>query len=732
MLRSLLLLCPLLLLFSCQEKDPWAHDSSLPQKISFNQHIRPLLARECIQCHGPESAQGNLRLDRPSGVSSVTSENSPKKSLLWEKILASHPVPLPERDQALLWRWIKQGTPSEEHWAALPLASPAPSSLPQPLSLDDTVSVAEFSFLARTLLGREPLPEEVALLEKSQPKRSQVIDGLMMSESFARAFRTRLLLLTGTKPMPKGTPFSPYFRWLENEIAEPDFSVRDFLTNSLAGDLPPQAGQQGTIATAWLRLPNQSGIDSLAERVADRLLGLDLTRPSNANDLWPRAAQTLPLFLPEFPNASSGRIANPPFLPVQTPEQRTALASAMTKEAERWEASGRTPEGAAEGFAAWLSDEARTAIVPDLAASYSFEQELPIDGAPNPSSAVKLGVNGLTKGVQGFALAAPADFQHLPLGSNRAFTLSFFLRVPTLPQADTPLLSSLTPEGAQVGFRFSLSQEGISIGLLNGSVANSLSTTTKVLPTPGHWHHFTITYDGSRSARGIALWIDAKEAPLETTNGHLYGIAEADGRELLFRFPQPEGSAPAALDELQVHHAVLSEMEIPNLRDGKALLAAVRDEFPREDLLFRYFLRSRSEAKRSAIREAVAASSKVGMLQDSAFLVPVAERTPPPAQRPTLPFLPLPHTSNPDRLGLAQWLCDDRNPVTPRVVVSRLYQMVYGVGLLPAGQDLSDPWQVPQDQALLDFLARDLIAKNWSLREILRTIILYPPPTEAA
>lgn len=729
--RPLLLLFPLLLLVSCQEKDPWARDASLPSKISFNQHIRPILSRECIRCHGPDDAQGSLRLDRSSGVSSVTSESSPKKSLLWEKILANHPVALPERERALLWRWIKQGNPSEAHWAALPLASSSSATLPPPLSLDDAVDPSEFAFLARTLLGREPLPEELDLLQKSQPRRSQVIEGLMMSESFARTFRTRLLLLSGTKPMPQGTPFSPYFRWLETEISNPEFSLRDFLTNSIAGDLPPQAGQQGTIATAWLRLPSQRGFHSLAERVADRFLGLDLHRPAGPTDLWPSAGETLPLFLPEFPAPFSGNIANPPFLAVQTPAERAALAGALEKEAERWEASEKPAREDPTVFEEWLREDAPAAMMPDLTVAYSFEQDPPIDGATNPKSEVTVGSNGIVAGVHGSALAAPAEFRGLPLGSNRAFTLSFFLRVPTLPQDETVILSSETPEGAAVGFRFSLSQHGISLGLLNGSVENSLSTITNVLPTPGHWHHFAITYNGSRSPSGMKLWIDSVETPLENTNGSLYGIAQAPDGELAFRFPRAEGATPAAIDEFQVHEAVLSELEITNLRDGKALLAAVRDEFPREDLLNAYYLRSRSESRRQAIREAVAASRKVGMLQDSAFLVPVAERTPLPSLRPTLPFLPLPHSANPDRLGLALWLFDDQNPVTPRVLVSRLYQMVYGVDLLPQ-QDLSDPWQVPADQAFVDFLARDLIAKNWNLREILRTIILYPPPRDAA
>ncbi|GHC56821.1 DUF1553 domain-containing protein [Roseibacillus persicicus] len=720
-----LFLLSLLCLTSCREKDPWAGDPSVPQTISFNQHIRPLLTRECLQCHGAERADGGLRLDRPSGVASVTSDNSPKKSRLWEKIVENHPVALPNSEQAILWRWIKQGTPTEGHWAALPLTDPSTSLIPPSLKPGEPVTDSELAFLARSLFGREATAAEMAYCKQHQPARGDLIDSMMRHRDFGQNFGTRLLLLSGASPVsPKG-PFAPYLRWLETQISNPSFSLNDFFTDSLAGDLISEAGQQGTIATAWVRLPHRAGLDSLAARVAHGLLAIDLTRPDSPNDLWANASETLPLFLPDFPPAARGEIANPPFLPVHTPIQREALKEALTKEPDAWAATETAPETATANFAAWFAEETPAVEIPDLAVAFAFDEAEPGDHSPAPVARLRAPF-ALAEGVQGMGLAAPAVFEGLPLASAQAFLLSFFLKLSHLPEHPTALFSAQTEQGAPVGFRLDISTRGLEIALLKGSATNCLAVDALTLPQPGHWHHLAIGYDGSRQAKGLQLWIDAKPIPLTIVHDELYGIARAKGGEMRFQFPAMEELAPTVIDELQVYRDVLSEIEIAHLRDGRALLEAVRDEFPREDLLFNYYLRSKSQAARSNRQRAVSASNEVATLQDTALLVPVAEATPSPEVRPTLPFYPLPLTADPDRLGFAQWLFDDRNPITPRVMAARLYQMIHGVNLLPE-KDISDPWQVPADPALLDYLARDVLVKDWNLRGILRTILLHPP-----
>lgn len=724
MLRLPLILL-LLLLASCQEKDPWRDDASLPEKISFNQHIRPLLQRDCLQCHGSERSEGGLRLDLPSGVSSVVTENSPRKSRLWEMIQDNHPAPLSEREQALFWRWIRQDTPSEGHWASLPIASE--TSPIARLADESLVGESEFSFLFNALLGRQPSQEDFSRWTEMQAPRAALIDSLMAEPDFAPNFRTRLLLLSGTNPVPDGTPFDPYFRWIESEIAAPDFSLQTFFRMSLAGDLVPESGEQGALASAWTRLPSRTDLGTLPRRIGRSFLDLDLTREAQPTDLWPDAAITLPLFMPKERPPFQGNIATPPFLPLYTPQQSSALETALVEEETLWQRAGEIPPAAELSFREWLAEQEAIPIIPDLVTALTFDEGKPLNSSPM-GEIDATGPLQLLPGVQSTAVAAPASFTGVPLDSAHPFTFSFFLRVPELPTVATPVFLAETDQGAPVGFRLSLSTSELSLQLLNGSDENSLSVTTQTLPTPGHWHHFAIAYDGSRRASGLQLWIDSVALPLTITHDSLFGIAQSPDGRLQFA-PILESLTSTLLDEVQIYQRLLSELELIHLRDGTSLFAAVRDEFPREDLLLRYYLSSQYPPFRAAIDSAASSSRKVGILQDSALLVPIAVQEELPSVRPTLPFHPLPMTSDANRLGLADWLFNDRNPVTPRVLVSRLYQMIYGIALLPQSADLSDPWQLPPNLQLLDFLARDLIKNDWELRAILKTILLNPPPT---
>ena len=715
----------LLPLTSCREKDPWAGDPNVPEQISFNQHIRPLLTRDCLSCHSENNTQGGLRLDLSSGVASVTVQNSPKKSLLWEKIIANHPTTLPERDQAILWRWIKQGTPTEGHWASLPISKPSSSQLPPSLSQTEPVSEEEFIFLAHTLFGRKPTPAELTYNQNHQPTRANLIESMLQQKSFTTYFKTRLLLLSGTNSAPSKGPFAPYLRWLDNEVSNPDFALDNFFRESLAGDLIPEAGQQGAIATAWTRLPHRSGIQSLSERVAKSLLAIDLNNPVSSDTLWPSASETLPHFLPDFPPASKGEIATPPFLPLHTPQQLKGLQKAEEAEPAAWELAESIPDSATVAFAQWLAQEETAVSIPDLSAAFSFDEANPLDLSPLPIALLKAPIT-LAEGIQGTALAPPAEFEGLPLSSDRAFTLSFFLKLSHLPTAETSLFTATSQQGAPTGFRLNIAPDNLTIALLHGSAANSLIAKAQLLPQPGEWHHLTIGYDGSRKAAGFSFWIDAQPVPLTSLNDQLYGIAHSPAGKLSYRYPSLPDVGPTLIDELQIYQSLLSEIEISHLQDGKALLTAVREEFPREDLLFNYYLRSKSEEARTNKKRAIATSNEVSTLQDSALLVPIAAKTTLPTIRPTLPFYSLKLDSNPDRLGLATWLLDDRNPITPRVIASKLYQMIHGVSLLPS-EDISNPWDTPTDAALLDYLSQNLLTQEWNLRSILTTILLHPP-----
>lgn len=84
---------------------------------------------------------------------------------------------------------------------------------------------------------------------------------------------------------------------------------------------------------------------------------------------------------------------------------------------------------------------------------------------------------------------------------------------------------------------------------------------------------------------------------------------------------------------------------------------------------------------------------------------------------------PLPAGAPANRLGLAQWLVDDRNPLTPRVMMNRVWQHYFGQGFVLTPEDLGTRSDPPSHPELLDWLGTEFVRQKWSLKAMHRLIV---------
>ncbi|MCA9025645.1 MAG: DUF1553 domain-containing protein [Planctomycetaceae bacterium] len=738
--------------------------------VRFNRDVRPVLTDKCFACHGPdaETVAGDLRLDLSDSVTSeggVIVPGNPEGSELVRRIFSNDAEemmppaethkPLTQTERELLRRWIAEGSEYEAHWAYTPLQRPA---LPEVTNATDALSPVD-QFIDRRLMEEgiapAPLADRITLIRRLSfdltglPPTPQEVDEFVndLSDDAYGKLVNRLL-----ESSHYGERMAIY--WLDlvryadtvgyhgdQDVSQ--FPYRDyvidsfndnkpydqFLREQLAGDLLPEATIVQQVASGYNRLnqtTEEGGAQAkeyLAIYFADRVrnvsqvfmgatMGCAQCHDHKYDPYTMRDFYSLGAFFADLEEQGkySAR-ARPPEIQVPIKELQQQIAALDEKLAElkaqlvplrqklldaqkEWEAEVLAEgEENQEVETVWINDAQDTGGETSGTWDFVSAEQGPVhsgDKSRRQSS------NEL---VQHFFMGAPNPVTLSP-------GLRFFVWVHLDPE-NPPKAIMLQLNDGSWEHRAVWGSDDISFGRRPESWAGYRRFGS--LPDTGQW---------------VRLEIDPAELGIQT-EGTVNGMAFTQFGGLAYWDEAGWGTA-------KVPRNVADALKLASNERTEEQSAAVREHYlatvePMVELKTRI---AETETERNAV-EASAPTTVVSKsvapreirilprgnwMDDSGDIV-----------EPSIPaFLGDLNIRErrATRLDLANWLCESENPLTSRVMVNRLWSLLFGRGICQSVDDLGGQGTFPSNPDLLDWLAVEFVESGWDIKYLIRTIVM--------
>lgn len=589
------------------------------KKVGFNKDIRPILADNCITCHGPDSAarQAGLRLDRRDGLVAkrILVPGNPAASLLMKRINAHGALQMPpassqrvitDEQKAKLSAWITSGADYEAHWAYQPIRRPVIAGasgkvidafidaelVTRKLAKAPTASKSEWiRRVSLDLTGLPPTETDVKefIADTSPKAKETVVNRLLASPAYGEHAAVAWLDLARYGDSygyqsDQLSPTWPYRDWVIRAFNN-NMPYDQFILNQMAGDLRPDATVETRLGTTFQRLhrmTNEGG--SVAEEwrmegVADRVrttttafLGLTFEcarchdhkfDPVTQRDFY--ALASFVNNVDEYGLYNQSDIVPTPSLLIPTETQTEAISKAKSRVA--------TLETTLQAHSLMLLDANRQFSPgrPGLTARYRIDDRT---GTTLPNSAP-----GFTEaGAATTALRSVSSIkgQGIQLNGDNALSLGGTARIARhIPHTvgmwvndarvdDEQMVVFHGSAGTDVGFHggdVTIKAGRVTARMYRHWPGNAIAVETKQRIRAKEWTHLTVTYDGSSKAAGYRIYFNGVEQETNVVRDHIWKGTGTHAINVGERFRE-RGFRGGTVDEIEVYNRALTPTEV--------------------------------------------------------------------------------------------------------------------------------------------------------------------------
>lgn len=729
---------------------------------------------------------------------------------------ASHKVLTPAQKD-ILKRWIAQGAEYQAHWSLLAPqrveVPPAPAGWQVRNPIDNFIFAeltkrglspnpeADRPTLARRLAldltGLPPDPKDVAEFVKDTSPNyyEKYVDKLMSSPHWGE-HRGRYWLDAARYADTHGIHFDnmremwSYRDWVINAFNK-NQRFDQFTIEQLAGDLLPNATLDQRIATGFNRCnitTNEGGAiaeEYLVLYTRDRtetvsLVWMGLTTgcavchdhkfdPLSQKDFYSLAA----FFNNTTQNAMDGNIPNtPPIIPVPRAEDRARFEALSGEIAKAKSQIDARKAAARKEFDQWLASvdpKTIAAMVPQdklhlvgkLTEGKGKEAEFQVAGKPH-KAAFEVGAGytwgqGKAKG-RGLTILQSGPAIELPdvgnFDADQPFSVGAWVKLSKRNSNGALIARMDNPDKGYRGWDMWVQSDRIGMHLINTWPGDALKVVAKTPLKPNEWTHVFVTYDGSKKAAGVKVYLNGEPQPVDVEANALKGTTK---NEVPFKIGQRnagERIAGASLYDLRIYEKSLNSGEVNGLaKSGVAaeVLARPAEERKPEELnnLYDWWLVTLDKTYQSLEADHSKLQQEEVAIRSRGTIAHVWNEKPSMAEAyilargeydkrkdkvtPDTPesLSPFPADLPRNRLGLAKWLLEPEHPLTARVTVNRFWQELFGTGLVRTSEDFGITGELPSHPELLDWLALEF-RNDWDVKKFFKLMVTSAAYRQAA